>query len=70
MDTAQEAGELSISAEATTLINELEISEFEMTDGGRVRYGAPSGFHDDCVDALALAVSVEDPTPQEIRLTW
>lgn len=34
---------------------ELEIFEYEFTATG-VRYTAPSGFHDDCVNALALAV--------------
>jgi len=34
---------------------ELEIFEYQFTSTG-VRYSAPSGFHDDCVNALALAV--------------
>ncbi len=34
--------------------SELESFEFEHTSGG-VRYSAPSGMHDDCVCALALA---------------
>jgi len=34
---------------------ELEAFEYEYTRGG-VRYSAPDGMHDDCVDALALAV--------------
>lgn len=68
--TAQEAGELTISSEATTLITELELYEFETSDAGRIRYGAPAGFHDDCVDALALAVSADDPPKRSIGLTW
>ncbi|HZH98818.1 MAG TPA: hypothetical protein VEX38_07585, partial [Fimbriimonadaceae bacterium] len=35
-----------------------ELQHFEMTSGGRgAKYGAASGFHDDLVIALALAVS-------------
>jgi hypothetical protein len=34
---------------------ELDIFEYQFTSNG-VRYNAPSGFHDDCVNALALAV--------------
>ena len=34
---------------------ELEIFEYQFTSTG-VRYNAPVGFHDDCVNALALAV--------------
>jgi len=34
---------------------ELDIFEYQFTATG-VRYNAPSGFHDDCVNALALAV--------------
>ena len=33
---------------------ELEVFEYQFTSSG-VRYNAPSGFHDDCVNALALA---------------
>jgi hypothetical protein len=34
--------------------SELEIFEYQYTATG-VRYNAPTGFHDDCVNALALA---------------
>ena len=34
---------------------ELDIFEYQYTSTG-VRYNAPNGFHDDCVNALALAV--------------
>ncbi|MDI6756427.1 MAG: hypothetical protein QME32_00225 [Endomicrobiia bacterium] len=37
------------------LINELEAFSYEMTDAGRLKRGAPQGYHDDCVIALALA---------------
>lgn len=36
-------------------IEELEAFEYSVTDQGNVRSGAPPGFHDDCVMALALA---------------
>jgi hypothetical protein len=38
---------------------ELEIFEYQFTSTG-VRYSAPAGFHDDCVNALALAVKCKD----------
>ncbi len=37
------------------LIDELEAFEYSVSDHGNVRSGAPSGYHDDCVIALALA---------------
>jgi hypothetical protein len=40
---------------APELIDELESFEYSVTDLGRVRTGAPSGSHDDCVIGLALA---------------
>jgi hypothetical protein len=54
--TRLEAGDLTLSEDAPVLVNELEVFEYDVTDAGTVRYSAPSGFHDDCVDALALAV--------------
>lgn len=37
------------------LIDELESFGYQMTDAGNLRYGAPEGLFDDCVDSLALA---------------
>ncbi len=37
------------------LTNEMKRYEFEFGETGRISYGAPSGYHDDCVIALALA---------------
>jgi hypothetical protein len=37
------------------LINELKLFGYEITLGGTTRYGAPQGYHDDCVIGLALA---------------
>lgn len=44
----------AISYPAGVIVDELEIFEYQFTASG-VRYSAPSGFHDDCVMALALA---------------
>jgi phage terminase large subunit-like protein len=53
-----QGGELTLSTDAPTLINELEVYEYETTAAGSIRYTAPSGFKDDTVDALALASHV------------
>ncbi len=37
------------------LINELKLYGYKTTASGNVQYGAPEGYHDDCVVALALA---------------
>lgn len=37
------------------LIDELQSFEYSITDGGRIKYAAPDGKHDDCVISLALA---------------
>jgi phage FluMu gp28-like protein len=37
------------------LINELKLFGYTKTKGGTIQYGAPSGYHDDCVIAWALA---------------
>jgi hypothetical protein len=54
---AVEADELT-APEIDILRTELEVFEYDVTRGGNVRYDAPEGFHDDTVDALALAVDV------------
>lgn len=41
---------------APELIDELELFQYSITDSGNVKSGAPSGYHDDCVISLALAV--------------
>jgi hypothetical protein len=38
------------------LINELESFGYEMTDSGKISYGAPTGSHDDMVNSIALGV--------------
>ena len=37
------------------LINELKLYGYKTSPSGNVQYGAPEGYHDDCVVALALA---------------
>lgn len=37
------------------LVEELQAFEYSITDGGRIKYGAPDGKHDDSVISLALA---------------
>jgi len=38
------------------LLNELESFSYILSDAGNFKYAAPTGLHDDCVDALAMAV--------------
>ena len=37
------------------LTRELQVFSYKMTDTNLIKYGAPSGFHDDAVISLALA---------------
>ena len=62
-----------------TLIGELQAYEMTRTPSGMLRYSAPSGMHDDCVVALALAwgaamVDTERSDifymPQRIGVNW
>lgn len=55
--TRVENGELT-SPDIPQLRQELELFEYDLTPAGNVRYDAPEGFHDDTVDALAMASSV------------
>jgi phage FluMu gp28-like protein len=45
------------------MIDELERYQYEITESGLVRYGAPDGFHDDTVISLALANWAADVPP-------
>ena len=47
--------ELVTYPEIPELINELKLFGYTVGSTGLVRYGAPEGYHDDCVIALALA---------------
>ncbi len=51
---AQAIQQGKISYPEGVIVDELDIFEYQFTANG-VRYSAPSGFHDDCVMALALA---------------
>lgn len=57
--TRVENGELS-APEIGPLRTELQMLEYEVTPSGYTRYHAAEGFHDDSVDALALASSQLD----------
>lgn len=54
LSMAIERAEISFPEEPD-LINELSTFTFEQLPSGMIRYNAPSGLHDDCVIALALA---------------
>lgn len=46
------------------LVDELEAFEYEVTEAGNVKSGAPAGQHDDCVVALGLAAwEMKRPRP-------
>lgn len=40
----------------TVMVDELKSFGYTITDGGTIRYSAPHGYHDDCVNSLALAI--------------
>jgi hypothetical protein len=48
------------------LTAEMKRFEYEIRPGGGISYGAPSGYHDDCVIALALANHRRCETPQRV----
>jgi len=47
------------------LIDELQVFGYTMTQSGRIKYSAPSGFHDDCVISLALAIKDLEGEPNQ-----
>ncbi|WP_254547496.1 terminase large subunit [Halomarina pelagica] len=49
------------------LVSELELFEYDVTAAGNVRYSAPEGEHDDCVDAFALAAHAWRESQRSIR---
>ena len=49
------------------LIDELHMFGYKLTEGGVVTYGAPEGYHDDCVIALALAAWQLQRAPAQFR---
>jgi hypothetical protein len=52
---AVEQQRVSWPEEWQVLTNEMQRYEYEISPRGHISYNAPSGFHDDCVMALALA---------------
>ena len=52
------------------LLAELEVFACEQLPSGRYRYGAPEGFHDDRVYALALAVYGRRSIPHQGLMRW
>lgn len=61
-----ETEDIVFSGDLTTLTAELTAFEYDTTDAGNIRYGAPDGYNDDCVDALALAARQTTPS----RMGW
>ena len=51
-------------------IDELEAFEYSVTDRGNVSTGSPSGYHDDCVIALALAAWELRPDQRNGCVFW
>lgn len=58
----QKAVKLPKVEQCPVLVEELEAFEYKVTESGHVKMGAPWGFHDDTVMALALAVWERRPT--------
>lgn len=56
---AQSIHQLQVGFPEGPIKSELEVFEYVYTATG-VRYNAPSGFHDDCVNALGLAVKCKN----------
>ncbi len=67
---ALEQGQVRWPRGWTVLTDELKRYEYEIHPGGRISYDAPSGLHDDCVVALALAnathLNGRTPTPMMV----
>lgn len=61
-----ESNEIIIPESAGTLRRELEAYEYEVTARGNIKYQAPSHEHDDTVDSLAMAATVEGA----VSATW
>ena len=52
---AIEQQQIGWSHDWTTPTDELKRYEYQITPRGNITYNAPTGYHDDCVIALALA---------------
>ncbi|MDY6780419.1 MAG: terminase family protein [Halobacteria archaeon] len=64
--TRLENGEIQLP-DIPQLVNEMELYDYDVSRTGNVRYHGPEGWHDDTVDALALA-AFEGPGPRSA--TW
>ncbi len=66
---AFERGEIEILNDLI-LVGELQAYEMERLPSGMLRYSAPSGMHDDCVMALAMAwqgvMEMSEPSPSSV----
>lgn len=77
---AVEQKQIGWPAAWSVLTDELKRYEYQITPSGNITYNAPSGYHDDCVIALALAnseryqfkwsgaIHVLPPAPKAARL--
>jgi phage FluMu gp28-like protein len=65
---ATEQKQISWPAAWDLLTNEMKRYEYAVTNNGAITYSAPSGFHDDCVIALALANKARHTFTNHTRL--
>lgn len=56
LSIAIEQRQITFPPELVTMIEELRVFEYVISEGGVIKYQAPEGKHDDCVISLALAV--------------
>ena len=60
----------SVRFDDEALLHELEVFSYEYTPGGGVTWSAPSGFHDDGVCALALALECQRRETHKIPVSF
>lgn len=51
-------------------LNELDTFEMDYTKSGKVTYGAPEGYHDDCVISLCLAIWEFHSYKPGVNIAW
>jgi hypothetical protein len=61
---------IALPGGSNVLIDEMGSFEFQVTAGGRLRFGARAGRHDDCVFALALATLFDGMVVRETPAPW
>ncbi len=69
LSLAFEKSELRI-LDIPVLLDELQAYEAERLPSGMLRYGAPEGYHDDCIIALALAWHGAHIRPRQVDLAF